>query len=160
MRGGLFSPILLFAALALALAFTVPRARIPALLLALLGALAGSEITLPVPWLEGIFLFCWVTVIVAAACVHLPGGISRSVAFGLGLLTGAAAGAVTGIAGRAPDVALASPALLLVLPAAWLVASGRQIAIKVVASWLIAIALLAAALPLTPTPGYVPDHME
>jgi hypothetical protein len=41
------------------------------------------------------------------------------------------------------------------------VATKRQIVVKVFASWLIAIALLSATLQVTtPTPGYVPDHMD
>ena len=55
---------------------------------------------------------------------------------------------------------MALPWVLVTVPAAWLIAHGRGIAVKIVSSWLIAIALLSAALPLTPTPGYEPDHLE
>lgn len=38
---------------------------------------------------------------------------------------------------------------------------GLTLAVKVVVSWLIAVALLNAALRLLPvTPGYLPDHVE
>jgi hypothetical protein len=38
---------------------------------------------------------------------------------------------------------------------------GLRLAVKVVVSWLIAIALLNAVLRLLPvTPGYLPDHVE
>jgi hypothetical protein len=49
----------------------------------------------------------------------------------------------------------------LCIPGAWLAAHPARIALKVAASWLIAVSVLAAAIPLTtPTPGYVQDHME
>jgi hypothetical protein len=46
------------------------------------------------------------------------------------------------------------------VPAAW--ADRRVlIALRVVASWLIAVAMLGAMLQFLPvTPGYMPDHME
>jgi len=50
---------------------------------------------------------------------------------------------------------------LAVLPAVWTVDRRVLIALRVVASWLIAVALLGAMLQLIPvTPGYMPDHME
>ena len=41
-----------------------------------------------------------------------------------------------------------------------IVSRGWGIAVKVVASWLAAVAILATMLSLVPTPGYMPDHME
>jgi len=50
---------------------------------------------------------------------------------------------------------------LAVLPAEWTVDRRVLIAVRVVASWLIAVALLGAMLQFIPvTPGYLPDHME
>lgn len=153
-------PLLLFGSLGLALAFASPRTRVPALGLAAVGALAVAQISFPESWREGLFLACWVTVAGAAASVHLPNRVCRQIALPMALWVGIIAGAVTAIAGHTRDVLTGLPALAVLAPAAWLVATGRQIAIKVVTSWLIAIAVLAAALPLTPTPGYVPDHMQ
>ncbi len=79
---------------------------------------------------------------------------------GLGINAGGWAGATVAIAGTSLDVAKAAPWLALVAPGAWLVATRRGVAVKVVSSWLIAIAVLAAVLPIVPTPGYAPDHME
>lgn len=63
--------------------------------------------------------------------------------------------------GGSPSVLLeVAPWVLLCLPGAWLVKTGKGVAIKVVSSWLIAIAVLAAALSTVPLPGYMPDHME
>ena len=77
-----------------------------------------------------------------------------------GLNAGVWSGLLIGRAGRPLDLAIAAPALLLLLPATWLVQRRWTIALKVAASWLIAIAVLASVLPLIPTPGYAPDHMN
>ena len=70
-------------------------------------------------------------------------------------------GAVIAVAGKPLDLALSAPWLLLALPGGWLVRTKRQIAVKVLASWLIAVSLLVATLQITtPTPGYVQDHMD
>ncbi|WP_394537293.1 hypothetical protein PRJ39_14010 [Lysobacter enzymogenes] len=55
-----------------------------------------------------------------------------------------------------------SPLLLaLAAPARWLVARGAAVAIKVAASWLLAVALLALALSAAPAlAGDVPDHLQ
>jgi hypothetical protein len=55
----------------------------------------------------------------------------------------------------------AAGAVLALLPAAWIADRRLLIALRVVASWLIAVAMLGAMLQLVPvTPGYMPDHME
>jgi hypothetical protein len=79
----------------------------------------------------------------------------------LAINAGLWAGLVIAVAGAPLDLAKALPWVLICLPAALIVEGRFQIAVKVVASWLIAVSFLAAALPATtPTPGYVGDHME
>jgi hypothetical protein len=59
------------------------------------------------------------------------------------------------------DVAKALVCVLLVFPAAFVVDWRAPIIVKVVASWLIAVAILAATLQFLPvTPGYLPDHLD
>ena len=50
--------------------------------------------------------------------------------------------------------------LFISIPARWLARGKFNIAVKVVASWMIAIASLSLFVTLIPTPGYKPDHME
>jgi hypothetical protein len=70
-------------------------------------------------------------------------------------------GAVVAVAGSESDLLRALPAALTIAPASWLIRSRAAIVVKVVSSWLIAVALLAATLQLLPvTPGYIPDHLE
>jgi len=160
LRGGALPPALLFAALAFALAFA-PRAMVlPAVVLAALLAGAATALRLPTGSTEVAFLACWTVTVVAAASVHLPNGLPRAAAIVLAGLAGLAAGVIIRAAGTPLDLARAVPLLALVWPARWLRARGGGIGVKVVASWLIAVAILAATLPVVPTPGYVPDHME
>lgn len=163
MTGGTLPAALIFAALGLGLSFAPRRVRAPALLVAAIAATLATVLLHVPPDGSGavlIYFACWASVVIAAASVHLPGGLPQPAAVMLSLVCGAAAGAVIAAAGSLQDLATAASAALVILPASWLVGSGRGIAVKVVTSWLIAIALLAAFLPLTPTPGYAPDHME
>ena len=134
---------------------------IPALLALAVPAAAIVWRGLPLSWREVAFAGCWVSVVLTAASVHLPRGLTSLAAIILALNVGVWSGAVIALAGTPFDLAEALPWALIGVPGAWVVATGRKIALKVAASWLIAIALLVAMIPVTtPTPGYVPDHMD
>ena len=160
MRGGALPPALLCAALGFALAYAPPRAWALSLLALVLVATLVTFIPPPLAWRDPAFVGCWASIVVSALCVHLPRGVGPRLALALGLNAGVWTGAVIAVAGARLDLAKALPWALLCLPGAWLVATGKGLAIKVAASWLIAVALLAASLMLVPTPGYVPDHMD
>jgi len=59
-------------------------------------------------------------------------------------------------------VLCAAAGLLLALLPASVIADRRvRLALRVIGSWLIAVAMLGALLQFLPvTPGYLPDHME
>lgn len=161
MRGGALPPALLAAALGFALAFA-PRRVAPLAIALFIGvAIAASFLAIGDDLADPVFYGCWASVIATAACVHLPKGLPRNASLLLAANAGVWAGAVIAVAGAQLDLLKALPWIIVCLPAAWIIRRGGRIAIKVVASWLIAVALLAAALPtVTPTPGYAPDHME
>jgi hypothetical protein len=161
MRGGVLPSALLFAALGLALAFAPRGSRAPSLLA--LGGTLGAFTCLLVPqvWSEDVFFGCWISVIATAASVHLVRGLGPRVALALSLNAGLWASAVASLSGSRLDVLKALPCVLIVLPASWAVGREASIPVKVVSSWVIAVAVLAATLQLLPvTPGYLPDHME
>ena len=164
MRGGVLPPAMLFAALAFALAFAPRRALLAALPVAAVAALlvlaVVRNLDFAKPLTETLFIGCWASVIGTAATVHLRGGIGPRFALLPALNAGLWAGATVAISGDRLDLVKAMLALLLAFPAHWLVTLRGGIAVKVVASWLVAVAILAAALATVPTPGYVPDHME
>ena len=160
MRGGALPAALLCAALAFALAFAPRRTGWIALGLAVVAGGIAATVAWPPGGHEGAFLAAWIGIAAMAGSVHLRRGVSPRLGIAFGAVTGLCAGAVTAYEGHAPDLARALPFLLLIVPARAIVDRGFPIAIKVAASWLIAVAILAALLPLAPTPGYVPDHME
>ncbi|WCT74446.1 hypothetical protein PQ455_04230 [Sphingomonas naphthae] len=161
MRGGALPAALLCVAFALMLAFAPRRVVLPAILLTAGAAVAGSFLPIGGPSIEIAFLACWAILILACALIHLPGGVPTWLALALAPMAGLAAGAVIAGEGARTDLWRALPCLLLTLPARLILARGWQIAIKVVSSWLVAVALLAALLPqMAKTPGYVADHMD
>ncbi len=160
MRGGALPPALLCAALGFALGFAPAKIRPYGVAVLILAALAASFVKTPLAWQDGVFLGCWASVALAAASVHLPKGMGPRLALALSLNCGIWVGAVIATAGKQTDLIKALPCVLVCIPAAWAVGKGWGVAAKVMASWLIAVSILAASLPLVPTPGYKPDHME
>lgn len=154
-------PALLFMALGLALAFSKRRVWAPSLLV-LLGALGvGVFLRVPHSWLEGIFFAFWISVIVTAASVHLGHALKPWAAVALAFNAAVWATAVVSLSGSKLDLLKALPCVLIVLPATWVVNRNASIPVKVLSSWVIAVAVLAATLQLLPvTPGYLPDHLE
>ena len=162
MRGGALPPALLFVALGLSLAFAPRRARVPGLLALLASVGAFSFMPIPQSWLEGVYLAFWTSVIATAASVHFVRGLALpSVAPALALNAGIWASAVVRLSGAPIDLLHALPFVLVLFPARWLVVRYTAVPAKVLASWVIAVAVLAAALQLMAvTPGYLPDHLE
>jgi hypothetical protein len=161
LRGGALPPALLCAALGLALAFAPRRAWGPSLVALAVTATALAIAPVPPGWLEGVFLGCWMSVAASAATVYLPGALSPRRAFALSLNAGFWSGAVVALAGSRLDLVKALPCVLVLLPAASIVGWRAPIVVKVVSSWLIAVAVLAATLQFLPvTPGYMPDHLD
>ncbi|HEY2593920.1 MAG TPA: hypothetical protein VGK33_08470, partial [Chloroflexota bacterium] len=101
---------------------------------------------LPSHWLEVAFMGCWLSVMVSAASVHVPRALTVWTSRALAVNGGLWCGAVIALAGSPRDLAVALPCTLIAIPAAWLVHWRMPIAIKVISSWLIAVALLAALL--------------
>jgi hypothetical protein len=145
---------LLCGAFGLALARAPRHAAIPGLL-ALAAAAATAAWVVPSAWRDRATFVGWLVAAVAAALVHRRAGLSALAAFALAVLAGGCAGATA----AAPLPALlCAPAALL---AARTIARRVPLALGVAASWLIAVAMLAAVLALLPvTPGNLPDHLE
>lgn len=161
MRGGALPPALLAAALGFALSFAPRRAIVPSLSAFVLLAAAASFAPLDPLWADGIFYACWASVVVTALAVHLTKWLNLAGFVMLAANAGLWAGAVVRLGDAPLDLGKSLPWVLLFLPGAWLVGRKLGIGVKVVASWLVAVAVLGAALPVTtPTPGYVGDHME
>lgn len=161
MRGGALPPGLLLAALGLALAFAPRRAAIAGLALAVAAAAAAAFAPAPADWREVVFLGGWASLAATATATYPPRGLSSAATLVLAANAGAWAGAMISVGGARVDLVPALIGLIAFPIAALCVRRGGGIAPKVVASWLIAVAALAAALPfLAVTPGYLPDHLD
>ena len=160
MRGGFLPPAILIAALGLALAFLPLRRALIAASVMMLIALAAWWSSPPPNWIEPIFVGCWLSVIVTGGLVHRPLRLPPALFLAAAANVGLWAGLVTAVAGQSRDLAIALPCVLLLLVGRPIVERGWGIGVKVVASWLTAVAILATMVSLTPTPGYMQDHME
>jgi hypothetical protein len=161
LRGGALPPALLCAAVGLALAFAPRRAWLPSLVTLTTATVVLAALLIPREWLEGVFLLCWASVAATAATVHLPRGLTARSAVVLSLNAGVWSGAEVALAGSRFDIVKALACVLLLIPASFIVLRRAPIVVKVVASWLIAVAILAASLQFLPvTPGYLPDHLD
>ena len=160
MRGGFLPPAILCAALGLALAFIPLRQALLAAGLLVAIALLAWALGPPKAWIEPIFVGCWLSVIATAVLVHRPAALPDAVFAIAAANAGLWSGAVTAVAGAGRDLAIALPCVLLLAVGRPIVVRGWGIGLKVLASWLTAVAILATMVSLTPTPGYKPDHME
>lgn len=159
---GVLPAALLAAALGVALAFASSRNTLLATLAFVVSAIATSFLPADPSRSEAIFSLCWASVAVTALSIHLRALRARAWwMIALGANAGLWTGALIGVAGTPLDLTKALPWALLSLPGAWVMSQGLGLGLKIVASWLVAVSLLAAFLPLTtPTPGYAADHME
>jgi hypothetical protein len=148
-------------ALGLVLAFSSRRAWLPSIALLVTAAIVIVLTTVPSSWVEGVFLGCWISIAATAAAVQVPEGLSTPAAVALSVNAGIWVGAVTALSGSGFNLVKTLPCVLALLPAAFIIGRRAPILVKVVASWLVAVAVLAGTLQLLPvTPGYLPDHLE
>jgi hypothetical protein len=120
---------------------------------------AASFVATPSSWEFPADQILWALVIATAAVAYFPEGVATKLALIVCASSGLICGATVKTAGAPLDLLiLAAAATVILVPASrWpLVDWG----VKVVCSWLIAVAALAATLPLITTPGYQRDHMD
>lgn len=161
MRGGALPPGLLCAAIGLALAFAPRRAWPLSVVTLTLTTAALAGLSIPRAWLECVFLGSWTSVAGTAATAHLPRGLTAGAAVVLSFNAGIWSGAELALTGSRLDIARALVWVLLLYPAGLVVTWQAPLIVKVVSSWLIAVAILAATLQFLPvTPGYLPDHLD
>ncbi len=151
--------LLLALSLALALTGASPRAR--GMALAGLVATAGMAAWL---WPDGAredlaLIGGWATLAVCITALYLPRRVTPAVALALALVAGVWIGGLAASHGTPRDLAIVLPAALLALPGAW-VAKRWPVALQLLAGWLLAVAILSAALPFVSLPGYAADHAE
>ncbi len=101
---------------------------------------------------------CAVTALVSIP-VYWPRLLPKWAIMIVAIFAGVATGLTLAVTAASPGTDLAILGLLTLLPASIAERNGFGVATRVVASWLVAVAVLASALPLVIVhPGYVPDH--
>jgi hypothetical protein len=146
---------------AFALANLGMRVRVCALAVFAAAGVTAAFVPWPPSWSDAVHLACWASIVACGGAVHASEVLGSR--FGIVLVAGAgaAAGAVVSIANTRAMIALLPAVAAITTLAAHVVARRLPIAPKVVASWLIAVALFATMLQMLPvTPGYRPDHLE
>lgn len=160
MNAGFLPLALLSAALGLAMGKTAFRLAAMAIAVLLGTALLAYTVLPADGWGIAAMLALWISTAITAGLAYLPRGIDGIWA----LLASANAGLWIGVvahgAGGGAGIFSAVLFALLFLPAAWLLKKELGAAVKIAASWIVAVSILAGMVAITPVPGYAPDHME
>ena len=160
MNSGILPLLLIFATLGLALALAPQRAALISLAAMAVAALAVSLVPFSSAASDAIFRGLWVSVILTAALTYVPRDPANRLLLPAAINAGCWAGAFAGVSAQRANLLAALALSLLFIPARWFTLRGYHVVIKVVASWMIAIASLSMFVSFMPTPGYKPDHME
>jgi hypothetical protein len=150
---------MVFAALGLMLAFVPRRMAAGCLALVIVLASVASLSRIGASANDGAIMLCWGAVAVLAARTYWPKPSARRTNLAIAAIAGVISGIA--IAASATPSSLWQPLLasLVIIPATVAVERGYAVAPRVVASWLVAVALLAALLPyVVAHPGYIADH--
>ena len=154
-------PLLLICATC-GLSFALAPPRTASMGLAAMAAVA--MVVSAMPFSQGasdlIFRGLWASVIITAALTYARGDLANRLILPSALNAGCWAGAFAGLSGERSGLLLALFLGLIFIPARWFTLRGYHVVVKVVASWMIAIASLSMFVAFMPTPGYKPDHME
>ena len=160
MNSGFLPQILMAAAVVLLLALVTPRQAIVSSAGFIVAYLLMQLVPLSPSWNEVAVVGLWVSVVTTAALVYVPPPRWARLSVPLSINAGLWAGACAAFVGQRIGLAAGLLPLLALIPLRWLVARNLAIVLKVLASWLIAIASLSAFVSLLSTPGYKPDHMQ
>ncbi|MDQ3074302.1 MAG: hypothetical protein M3Q88_01640 [Pseudomonadota bacterium] len=159
MNGGIVPLLLISATVGLILAFAPLRMAVYGLLAFAGAAMLGYMGPKLFP-LGAVFIGLWLSVVGTAVLAYLPVARWRIALVPVTINDGLWLGACAAMTSTAAGLFAGILTILLVFPAKWLVERQFAIVIKVIASWMIAIASLSMFVSLMPTPGYEPDHME
>ena len=160
MNAGFVPLALLCTALALALAKTPVKLSAMAIFLLVIAVLLSFAVIPAAHWETPAMLGLWVSAAITALLAYLPRGIKGIWVLLVSVNAGLWLGVVAHSAGKEIGIASALPFALLFLPATWLLERQFGAVVKIAASWIVAVSILAFTVALTPVPGYAPDHME
>ena len=160
MRDGALAAALLCFAFGLLLAYAPRKLRLAALSVTIVVAVVVAVIGPPAEWQDAAFLGCWISIAVTSLIILVSRPVSALPLMALATNTAVWAACVVSADGVARGLVIALPALLVWLPATLLLETRGRVAVKVVASWLAAVAIMAGTLPMATTASFEPDHMS
>ncbi len=160
MNGGILPLLLICATIGLALSLAGRRQAWIGVGAVAAAALLTSLIPISESGSRIAFAGLWISMIVTAAMVYLPRDWPTHWAIPVAVIGGGWAGAVASLSDMRWALVLALPLSLLFMLGRLIISRGYGVAVKVAASWMIAISSLSLFVSMMPHPGYVPDHME
>lgn len=160
MNAGFLPLALLCAALGLALVKTPPKLAAMAIASLIVTSLISYAVIPTARWETPALLGLWLSAAITAMLSYLPRGLDGNRVFLASVNAGLWVGVVAHSAGGSIGIASALPFALLFLPAAWLLKKELGAGVKIAASWIVAVSILAGMVAISPTPGYAPDHMQ
>jgi hypothetical protein len=150
---------MVFAALGLMLAFVPRKTAAIGLALAIVLASVASLSRVGVAANDVAIMACWCAVLVLAGLTYWPDPAAQLTNIAIAAIAGIVSGIAIVASATASSFLQPVLASLLIIPATVAVERGYVVAPRVVASWLVAVAVLAALLPyVVAHPGYVADH--
>ena len=160
MNGGILPLALIAATVGLLLSIVGRRDAWLGLAAMAASALLVSFISFGPVAAKWVFAGLFLSTIFTAALVYAPRHWPRRWVLPIAVNAGGWAGALASLSGMQRTLWLVLPLCLLFVPGRWFEQRGFGIAVKVAASWMIAIASLSLFVSMMPHPGYIPDHME
>lgn len=150
---------MVFAALGLMLSFAARTTAALSIALAVLMAFAANAVAPDTIVHHAATIACWGVILIMAVLTFWPRQWPALVTISVSVAAGFVAGAFVATAATPPKLWQAMLVILVALPATLAVERGYPMFPRVVMSWLLAVAMLAALLPYVVShPGYIPDH--
>ncbi len=160
MRDGALPAVLLCLAFGMAICRQQRHNIALALIILAIGAAATSALVFPDELAAPTAIASAALTVLFVIAVYSGRALHPALAAALGVAAGALIGALTSFTGQASLLLFALPATLVAFPAAWLAHTGRAIALKVIASWILAVSLLSICLTFAQGVSAGSDHLD
>lgn len=160
MNGGFLPFVFLGLTLGMALTGAPLTTAARAWAAAMIVALGVSFAPIPRDWAIAVEVGLWITTVLTAATIYLPQPWTSRLVWPIAVNAGLWLGATAAVATTRPALLAAIPTSLIFLLISRLGLQKSQVAMKVAASWMIAIGSLTVIVSMVSTPGYKRDHME
>lgn len=160
MNSGILPLVLLGLALGLALTSVSVETAWKTSVSAAAAALVVCFVPIPPRLSVAVEVGLWITTVLTATTVFLPKSWTTRLIWPVAISAGVWLGAMASVGALRLPLLAALPLLLIFVPISMMGLQKSGIAMRVAASWMIAIGSLAVFVSMVPTPGYKQDHMQ